>query len=111
MASINENKQFGFAEALKSLLPEGTQWVVRGNSYEGIEIHTEGVELPAEDVLIAEFQRLQTEFEHNKYQRLREKEYPPVADYLDAVVKGDEEQKRAYIDACLAIKAKYPKPE
>lgn len=37
--------------------------------------------------------------------------YPPVEDYLDAIVKGDEAQKQAYIDACLAVKAKYPKPE
>lgn len=111
MASINENKIFGFADALTSLLPAGTQWVVRANSYEGIEIHTEGVELPEEDVLIAEFQRLQAEFEYNRYQRLRAKEYPPMADYLDAVVKGDEAQKQAYIDACLAVKEKYPKPD
>jgi hypothetical protein len=39
----------------------------------------------------------------------RQAEYPPMADYLDAIVKGDEQQKQAYIDACLAVKAKYPK--
>ena len=37
-------------------------------------------------------------------------EYPPMADYLDAVVKGDTVARQAYIDACLAVKAKYPKP-
>lgn len=41
----------------------------------------------------------------------RAKEYPPMADYLDGIVKGDEAQVQAYIDACLAVKAKYPKPE
>lgn len=45
------------------------------------------------------------------YQELRAAEYPPHTDYLDAIVKGDEAQKQAYIDACLAVKAKYPKPE
>jgi hypothetical protein len=44
-----------------------------------------------------------------KYQRARE--YPPITDYLDGIVKGDTEQVQAYIDACLAVKAKYPKPE
>jgi hypothetical protein len=39
----------------------------------------------------------------------RQAEYPPMADYLDAIVKGDEQQKQAYIAACLAVKAKYPK--
>ena len=43
------------------------------------------------------------------YAEKRAAEYPPVADYMDAVVKGDEAQKQAYIDACLAVKAKYPK--
>lgn len=41
----------------------------------------------------------------------RANEYPPMADYLDGIVKGDQTQVQAYIDACLAVKAKYPKPE
>jgi len=41
----------------------------------------------------------------------RRAEYPPVSDYMDAIVKNDEAQKQAYIDKCLAVKAKYPKPE
>lgn len=40
----------------------------------------------------------------------RKAEYPPYEDYLDAVVKGDEQQKQEYIDKCLEIKNKYPKP-
>lgn len=46
-----------------------------------------------------------------EYQRLRAEEYPPMADYIDGIVKGDQAQVQAYIDACLAVKAKYPKPE
>lgn len=44
------------------------------------------------------------------YQKLRAAEYPPMADYLDGIVKGDQAQVQAYIDACLAVKAAYPKP-
>lgn len=40
----------------------------------------------------------------------RANEYPPMTDYLDGIVKGDQAQVQAYIDACLAVKAKYPKP-
>lgn len=36
-------------------------------------------------------------------------EYPPITEYIDGVVKGDNAQVQAYIDACLAVKAKYPK--
>lgn len=47
----------------------------------------------------------------NAYKYKRSAEYPPITDYLDGIVKGDTEQVQAYIDACLAVKAKYPKPE
>ena len=45
-----------------------------------------------------------------QYQRDRAAEYPPMADYLDGIVKGDQAQVQTYIDACLAVKTKYPKP-
>jgi hypothetical protein len=39
----------------------------------------------------------------------RASEYPPMTDYLDAIVKGDQVQIDKYIADCLAVKAKYPK--
>lgn len=45
-----------------------------------------------------------------QYQRDRSHEYPPMQDYLDGVVKGDQAQIDQYIQKCLAVKAKYPKP-
>jgi hypothetical protein len=45
----------------------------------------------------------------NAYKDKRAAEYPPITDYLDAVVKDDQTQIKAYINACLAVKAKYPK--
>ena len=41
---------------------------------------------------------------------LRASEYPPMSDYLDGIVKGDQAQVDKYIADCLAVKAKYPKP-
>jgi hypothetical protein len=43
------------------------------------------------------------------YKAKRAAEYPPYTDYLDGIVKGDNAQVQAYIDACLAVKAKYSK--
>ena len=43
------------------------------------------------------------------YVAKRAAEYPPMADYLDGIVKGDQEQIDKYIADCLAVKAKYPK--
>jgi hypothetical protein len=43
------------------------------------------------------------------YAQKRAAEYPPMTDYLDGVVKGDQTQIAKYIADCLAVKAKYPK--
>jgi len=43
------------------------------------------------------------------YADLRKAEYPTYADYLDGIVKGDQDQIDKYIADCLAIKEKYPK--
>lgn len=59
---------------------------------------------------LAERAERSAELAATKYQRQRAAEYPPMADYLDGIVKGDQAQVQAYIDACLAVKAKYPKP-
>jgi hypothetical protein len=45
------------------------------------------------------------------YAENRAAEYPDFREYLDGIVKGDQAQIDAYIAACQAIKAKYPKPE
>ena len=48
-------------------------------------------------------------FDALDYANKRRSEYPPVTDYLDAVVKDDQAAIAAYIAACQAVKAKYPK--
>ena len=40
----------------------------------------------------------------------RANEYPPMSDYLDGIVKGDQSQIDKYVADCLAVKVKYPKP-
>jgi len=63
------------------------------------------------DAMAARAVAEQNELAKTQYQRNRAKEYPLAADYLDGIVKGDQAQVQTYIDACLAVKAKYPKPE
>jgi hypothetical protein len=43
------------------------------------------------------------------YKYARAREYPPITNYIDGVVKGDQAQIDKYIADCLAVKAKYPK--
>lgn len=45
----------------------------------------------------------------NAYKEQRAVEYPPITDYIDGVVKGDQAQIDKYIADCLAVKAKFPK--
>jgi len=56
-------------------------------------------------------QAVQTYIDNHAYIGKRQREYPPITDYLDGVVKNDQEQIDAYIAACQAVKTKYPKPE
>ena len=39
----------------------------------------------------------------------RASEFPPITDYIDGVVKGDQAQIDKYIADCLAVKARNPK--
>ena len=91
--------------AILSLVPNA-QVVIRGNEVEWIEPLISPV---TEQEIDAELLRLQAEYDAKDYQRKRVDEYPSITDYLDGIVKGDAAQVQAYIDACLAVKAKYPK--
>ena len=42
---------------------------------------------------------------------LRKNAYPPMANYLDAIVKNDTEALQVYLNACIAVKEKYTKLE
>ena len=54
---------------------------------------------------------VQAYIDAHAYMAKRAPEYPPVTDYLDGIVKGNQAQIDAYIAACQAVKTKYPKPE
>jgi hypothetical protein len=63
----------------------------------------------AVDISMVDGKCVKTVTSISDYKVQREAEYPPMADYLDGVVKGDQAQIDAYIAACQAVKTKYPK--
>lgn len=65
----------------------------------------------ARDIEEAAWAAKQAELIKIEYQRQRAAAYPPITDYIDGIVKGDTAQVQAYIDACLAVKLQYPKPQ
>lgn len=93
-------------KAILSLYPNVTNLIGEQEAYD-----KDGNQVALDAAIVdAETARLQAEHEAAEYQRNRAREYPPITDYIDGVVKGDQAQIQAYIDACLAVKAKYPKP-
>ena len=86
-------------EAIRKLNPSVT--IIRGD----IAYDASG------NVVSYDAQAVQTYIDNHAYIAKRQREYPPITDYLDGVVKGDQEQIDDYIAACQAVKTKYPKPE
>jgi hypothetical protein len=97
------------SQALQNLRPNS------GFSFDGTDLLSikwtdPTITAPTLDEIRSEYQRIEDEFNYKEYQRLRAAAYPPIEDYLDAVVKNDQSQIDAYIAACLAVKQQYPKP-
>lgn len=102
------NRKPSIADAIQSLRPSA-EWTLTNNSYENLVWLDKHQSKPEEFEIKSELERLETLFDSLKYQRDRSAEYPPITDYLDGVVKGDQAQIDKYIADCQAVKAKYPK--
>lgn len=48
---------------------------------------------------------------HRVISTLREESYPPMAEYIDGIIKDDDLQVQNYIIKCKEVKEKYPKFE
>jgi len=83
---------------------------MRFNTTDNGVVQLTAEEEAARDAEEAQALAKETELSKTQYQRDRATEYPPITDYIDGVVKGDTAQVQTYIDVCLAVKAKYPKP-
>lgn len=80
-----------------------------GDTYDTLIWQDPNTTAPAKADVDKELVRVKKEYAAKEYQKLRAAEYPPITDYLDGVVKGDQAQIDAYIAACQAVKTKYPK--
>ena len=94
-------------DALSSLCP-GAEWSILAGEITWLD--TDQTQ-PTDEEIVQKIVELQYTEEVKEYQRQRASEYPDYADYLDGVVKGDQDQIDAYVAACQAVKDKYPKVE
>lgn len=102
------------AKIIQALRP-GANYSCNGADYEGLEwfeppISEGGQSKPTKEEWDVEWKRQERLSKLNRYKLDRMLEYPDITEYLDGIVKGDQTQIQAYIDKCLAVKAKYPKP-
>lgn len=104
-------KVFTIVDALHSLRPLSTWSIINEEVYENLRWKDENQTKPTKTELEAEIKKLQKEYDDKFYQLQRKEEYPPVEMYLDALVKNDQLAIQEYINTCLAVKNKYPKPE
>lgn len=85
---------------------EETEEIVVGQDEDGSNIVETRLVNVYELVDVSEQMR---QWKLDNYQILRQPLYPNMAEYVDAVVKGDIEAQERYIARCLDIKALYPK--
>jgi hypothetical protein len=110
MENNNNNRHSYITAALTRIAP-GAQWVLRGSSLGGLEWVDPIILCPSVEEIETAIDEVIKDEAYYAYQEKRKAEYPDFFEYLDAVVKGDQTQIQQYIDACQAVKEKYPKPE
>ena len=85
---------------------EATEDIVAGQDEEGNDIIETRLVNVYELVDVSEQVK---QWKLDNYQLLRQPLYPNMAEYMDAVVKGDIEAQDRYIAKCLDVKGLYPK--
>lgn len=101
MRDPNIKKLFDAIHSLR----EGMHFELKGPTYEDLVWHDERTFAPTKQEVEAEIERLNS----LQYQQNRSNEYPPMADFLDAWVKQDQQALESYRQRCLDVKNKYPK--
>tara|TARA_R100000781_G_C4003263_1_gene101091 strand:+ start:233 stop:529 length:297 start_codon:yes stop_codon:yes gene_type:complete len=91
-------------DAIKAINPSA-KFIVRANSVDQIE-WTDGTTPISKSDIEAKMVVLQNEYNNNKYQRDRQKEYPSVVDQLDDIYHNGIDAWKATIKT---TKDKYPK--
>jgi hypothetical protein len=91
-------------------LSDGVNFVISNSDLDELIWQDEDFIPPTKEEILAKKEELEIAHSLVEYKELRKAAYPSFIEYLDGVVKGDQEQIDYYIAACQAVKAKYPKP-
>jgi len=102
------NQHVAIITALNNLVP-ACQYAFHGDDLENLVWDDERPR-PTDNEIMSEVEQVWASWNATEYQRQRKDKYPPIEDYLDGIVKGDQAQIDEYIAACQAVKGAHPKP-
>ena len=95
------------SEAILSLNPK-SEFVLTENELKWL---SSDIKKPSDSEINAEINRLQTEYEANKYQRDRADAYPSIQEQLDMQYWDAVNGKKKWQEEVAKVKADNPKPE
>jgi len=111
---LNARRESFFLKALDNLVGRGNYFLVGDDEYENITGWADSVtNPPTKGEVMAEFERLKTEFETTVYARYRSNEYPSITEQLDALWHAMDDgvlpKVDGFYDTVKEVKEKYPK--
>jgi hypothetical protein len=110
MQELEKRDNTNYSKALQELCP-GTHWAVSGTDYSTLQwAEWNTVPKPTKQELDDKVAELEERWVQTQYRRDRVKEYPPLADQIDALWKGGDAAE-AMLQKVMDVKNKYPKPE
>lgn len=95
--------------ALQSLC-EGAEWTIRGVEYKDIIWHKPPSNIPSEEDVQAEIERLKALAEQRKYRRQRRGNYKSIEEQLDMLYWDKINDTTIWQDHITDIKNTHPKP-
>ena len=91
-------------DAILSLHPDAEVTLIADES---VEWHSDDISQPTDEEITTEQERLQAEYDSNKYQRNRAAEYPEIKEQLDYIYHNGLTKWKS--DMIKPVKDKYPK--
>ena len=97
------NESFTLTQAIQELVPEGTNWTVRGPDID-TDIYIEDENLrPSNTAILAKINEIQLDYDAKQYQRDRVTEYPSIQECVHAILDDDLEVLQAKRSAVLRM--------
>lgn len=96
-------------DAINAVCPNATWSLDEPFEYENLIWRDEVLSKPGKEVVMAEYVKVQAEYEAKEYQRERASAYPSIQEQLDLLYWDKVNGTDSWEQAIAAVKAEYPK--